>query len=109
MIITCDKGLRDFDFWAGAVQTARNLTTEELDRIEDEFMELYPEGMTDVQINDIFWFDSEWVYGLVGKNPDGSDPSEDDDEEDESESDSDEESESDSEDEDGSDSDKILN
>jgi TATA-binding protein-associated factor Taf7 len=88
MIITSDKALRDFDFWSGAVQTANNLTTKELDQIEDTLMELYPEGMSDVELNDLFWFESTWVYEQVGRDELG-EPIEDEDEDEDEDSESD--------------------
>ena len=28
--------------------------------------ELYPDGLTDTQLNDILWFEEEWIYETLG-------------------------------------------
>lgn len=66
MKIYTEQNLRDFEFWSGGRDRAILLTTEELDTVEQIFEELYPEGMTDTQINDIFWFDFESVCEWLG-------------------------------------------
>ena len=42
------------------------MTAEELDSVENALEELYPDGMTDTEINDLFWFDFEYVCELIG-------------------------------------------
>lgn len=42
------------------------MTAEELDSVENELEELYPDGMTDTEINDLFWFDFDYVCDLIG-------------------------------------------
>lgn len=61
-----DVALRHFEFWSGAVQRARHLTWEQLDAIEAELEMLYPEGMTDTQVNDLFWFEEDFIASLLG-------------------------------------------
>ena len=61
-----EKNLRDFEFWSGAKDTAKYLTDEELDTIESMFEDLYPDGMEDTQINDIFWFEDDWIAEMLG-------------------------------------------
>lgn len=48
------------------------------DRIQDEgkgeaFMELieelYPDGIDRTALNDLMWFDSDWIYESLGMNP----------------------------------------
>ena len=66
MKITTEQSLRNFEFWSGAKANAEMMTTEELDSVENEFEELYPDGMTDTEINDLFWFDFDYVCDLIG-------------------------------------------
>ena len=66
MTIKTEQSLRNFEFWSGAKANAGLLTDEELDRIEAELEYLYPDGMTDTEINDLFWFDFEWVCEVLG-------------------------------------------
>lgn len=61
-----DVPLRHFEFWSGAAQRARHLSWEQLDRIEFELEQLYPEGMTDTQVNDLFWFEEDFIAQLLG-------------------------------------------
>ena len=78
MLIIEEKGLLDFNAWSGAVETKERIIEAGL---EEEFEILiddcYPEGISSTQLNDILWFDSEWVYETLGMTD------EDEDEEDE--------------------------
>ena len=65
MTITTEKSLRNFEFWGGALATVKYLTDEELDTIEEILEELNPEGLSETEINDTFWFgDDEIAYWL---------------------------------------------
>lgn len=66
MKIVEEMSLKDFKFWSGAKETAERLTDEQFDAVENILEDLYPDGMTDTQINDLFWFDSDTVLGWVG-------------------------------------------
>ena len=61
-----DVPLRHFEFWSGAVSRANMLTWRELDRIEAEFEYLFPDGMTDTEVNDIFWFEEDFIAQCLG-------------------------------------------
>lgn len=60
-------GIRDFEAWSGAIAT-KDLIIE--NNKEDEFdaliEELYPDGIDETQLNDILWFDDEWVFESLG-------------------------------------------
>ena len=66
MTIKTEQSLRSFEFWSGAKANAEMMTAEELDSVENVLEELYPEGMTDTEINDLFWFDFDYVCDLIG-------------------------------------------
>ena len=66
MTIKSEQSLRNFEFWSGAKANAEMMTAEELDSVESELEELYPDGITDTEINDLFWFDFEYVCELIG-------------------------------------------
>ena len=59
--------IRDFEACSGVV-TTKDLIIEH-DK-EDEFdaliEELYPDGIDATQLNDILWFDDEWVLESLG-------------------------------------------
>lgn len=61
-----EKRLRDFEFWSGAKDRVEYLTDNELDTIESIFEDMYPDGMEDTQINDIFWFEEDWIAEMLG-------------------------------------------
>ena len=67
MIIKTDTNLRDFEAWAGAIET-KNLILDA--GLEEEFEELieeiYPDGLTDTELNDILWFDGSWILETLG-------------------------------------------
>ena len=66
MIIKREENLIDFEFWGGAKGNAEMLTHEQLEEIEKELEYLYSEGMTETQINELFWFDFAWVCEIIG-------------------------------------------
>ena len=67
MKITSEMSLRNFKAWAGGKVTLNKLI--ELDKCDDlEFIldDLYPDGITNTQLNDILWFEDEWIYDMLG-------------------------------------------
>lgn len=66
MKIYSETSLQNFEFWSGAKETANELTGRELDTIEAELESLYPDGMEDTAINDIFWFEEDWIAEILG-------------------------------------------
>lgn len=68
MIITREENLRNFEFWSGAADRVKYLTDEELDQIESILEDCYPEGMTETQVNDFFWFEEDTVAEWLGYN-----------------------------------------
>lgn len=61
-----EKSLSDFEFWSGAKSNAAMLTIAELDEVDAVLEELYSDGITDTEINDLFWFDFGYVCELIG-------------------------------------------
>ena len=67
MKITSEMSLKNFKAWSGAKDTLNKLI--ELDKCEElEFIleDLYPDGLTDTQLNDILWFEDKWIYETLG-------------------------------------------
>ena len=67
MKITSEMSLKNFKAWSGAKDTLNKLI--ELDKCDElEFIldDLYPNGLTETQLNDILWFDDEWIYETLG-------------------------------------------
>jgi hypothetical protein len=68
MKIYTEQSLNNFDFWSGAIDTVNYLTEEELDTIEFMLEDCYPDGMSDTQINDFFWFEDDTIAEWLGFN-----------------------------------------
>ena len=66
MKVTSETALRGFDFWSGAKDFAAKLTCTELDTVESILEDIYPEGLTDTNINDYFWFEDELICDWLG-------------------------------------------
>lgn len=69
MKIISDIDLKDFNFWSGARDTAAQLDDDQFEQLEAILEDAYPDGMTDTQLNDIFWFDSDTIFEWVGRYP----------------------------------------
>lgn len=66
MRIYSETSLRDFKFWNEAEKFARLLTPDEFDELECMFEVEFPEGVSDMYINNLFWHDQDLVAGLLG-------------------------------------------
>ena len=63
--IICD--LSDYSAWSGAVDTWQRIQDEDkVDELESYLEELYPDGLTMTELNDILWFDGEQVLKDLG-------------------------------------------
>ena len=67
MTIKTETNLRNFEAWSGAIDTKKIILDAGL---EEEFEmlidELYPDGLSDIDLNDILWFDRDWVLEILG-------------------------------------------
>lgn len=61
--------LRDM-VWAGAIANVAELTDDELQTVMDTLEECCPEGLTEMQLNDFFWFDRETYLDWLGLTED---------------------------------------
>lgn len=67
MMIKNDISLENFGAWNGGKSTLDRIINEgKCDELESMLEDLYPDGMTDTQLNDLLWFDSDTVFGLLG-------------------------------------------
>ena len=67
MKIYRELDLTRFEPWSGAVDTYNTIyNADKLDDLEFLLEELYPEGIEETQLNDLLWFDSEWIYECLG-------------------------------------------
>ena len=65
-IITEVNSVYDFEFWSGARDTVAELTPDEVESILSVLEETYPDGMTDTQLNDFFWFERDTIANWLG-------------------------------------------
>ena len=67
MTITYELDLNNFQAWSGAKKTLERIQCEgKCEELENVLEELYPDGMTETELNDLLWFDSESVYEWLG-------------------------------------------
>ena len=68
MKIYREESLSNFEFWSGAISNAEEFTLEELDRIgaELEVLDCDGDGYDETQINDLMWFEPEYLASLIG-------------------------------------------
>ena len=67
MTITYELDLNSFQAWSGAKDTLDRIQREgKCAELENILEELYPDGMTETELNDLLWFDSESVYDWLG-------------------------------------------
>jgi hypothetical protein len=64
MKVINEINLTNFNFWAGAKN--HSFTYNELKDIEFQLEDIYNEGMEEVQVNDLFWFEEEFLCELIG-------------------------------------------
>ena len=74
MKITDERGLKHFEPWSRAVETYNRIESEgKIDQLESMLEDLYPEGMTRTELNDLLWFDEESVFEWLGITDEDSD------------------------------------
>lgn len=62
-----EKDLSEFPFETSqARDTARCLTKDQFEKVERNLEQLYPEGISDTEIEDLFRYEPEEVYKLAG-------------------------------------------
>lgn len=66
MKIYVEKTLKDFEFWGGAKERAAMLTDSELESIEETLEDIRPEGMSETEVNDFFWFEFDAIANILG-------------------------------------------
>ena len=67
MTITYELDLNSFQAWSGAKDTLDRIQREGKSSLLEQILEdTYPDGMTETELNDLLWFDSESVYEWLG-------------------------------------------
>ena len=67
MKITKEISLKRFDAWYKAEKTLDKIISEgKAEALEFILEDLYPEGMDEIQLNDLLRFEPEWCFEAVG-------------------------------------------
>lgn len=66
MKIYTENSLENFEAWSGGADTLRTLTHEQCEELEAILEEAYPDGMSATQLNDILWFEYDWIAEMLG-------------------------------------------
>lgn len=67
MKISYELDLSTFKAWSGAISTLDRIQREgKCEELESLLEEVYPEGMTETELNDLLWFDDEWIFQSLG-------------------------------------------
>ena len=80
-IINNDATLENFEAWSGAESTKETiLQAGKAEEFEQLIEELYPDGLEETALNDILWFEPEWIFESLGISQDDEDEETDEDE-----------------------------
>ena len=67
MKIITETSLFNFDAWSGAIDTQKRIINEGKEaEFEQLIEELYPDGLTDTELNDLLRFDDKWIFETLG-------------------------------------------
>ena len=67
MKVYYEENLKDFESWSGATETKNIIINEGKEQEFEELIEeLFPNGLTATELNDILCFEDEWVYSCLG-------------------------------------------
>lgn len=67
MKITYELDLATFKAWSGAIDTLDRIREEgKCKELEFILEELYPDGMTEGELNDLLWFEPDWLFETLG-------------------------------------------
>ena len=59
--------ITDFNAWSEAKETQKRILKEGKENEFDSLIEeLYPDGIDETHLNDILWFESEWIFKNLG-------------------------------------------
>lgn len=61
------RPLDSFEPWSGAIQTWSLIKdANKLDELDSLLEEVYPEGLDETELNDLLWFEPEWILESLG-------------------------------------------
>ena len=67
MKTTREMELVNFEAWSGAIETQKRIIAEgKASEFDGLIEELYPDGINETHLNDILWFEEEWLFECLG-------------------------------------------
>jgi hypothetical protein len=67
MKVISEKSITEFEAWSGAVDTKNRIIEADKENEFDQLIEeLYPDGIDETQLNDILWFEDDWIFEQLG-------------------------------------------
>jgi hypothetical protein len=79
-----ETGIADFEAWSGAVDTKQTIIDNDKENEFDSLIEeTYPDGIDETALNDLLWFESDWIFETLGITEDTEDEDETEDNEEE--------------------------
>jgi hypothetical protein len=62
-----ETNLVNFNAWSGAVETKERIINEGKAKDFDSLIdELYPDGLSKTHLNDLLWFEEDWIFEQLG-------------------------------------------
>ena len=62
-----NTSLVNFQAWSGAVDTKDRIINEgKADDFDSLIEELYPDGLSETALNDLLWFEEDWIFEQLG-------------------------------------------
>ena len=75
--ITKTMSLEEFQPWSGAVDTMTKIVdANKLDDLDFLLEDQYPDGIDETELNDLLWFESDWVLDQLGLGEEDIEPDE---------------------------------
>lgn len=56
----------DFEFWSGAKDTVKEMTDGQVQEVFGMLEDVYPDGMSETELNDFFWFEEDTIAEWLG-------------------------------------------
>ena len=62
-----NQTLRNFEAWSGAKETKETILDAGMEAdFENLIEELFPNGLTETELNDLLWFESDYIFETLG-------------------------------------------
>ena len=59
--------IKTFTAWSGATDTQDRIINEgKAEQFDNLIEELYPDGLSETTLNDLLWFEDEWIFEMLG-------------------------------------------